>query len=234
VPPEQSSELVLLEQVDGLDKQLARLAAEISGAKDQLAALAAAVEQATGALAVARGEVDRQKSEERSQQRRLDELAASRKAALRVLETGVGNADAAQRQLERCDQLIDEAESNMLEVLEAQDTANRALGHATEHLAQAQRELAQGQDRLPAVIGRAEEETASLRAQRDSEYQKLPTELRARYDGFRARGRYAMARIKSGGCEACGYAVQPQMLLDLQRGRLVTCHGCHRWLIAQS
>jgi predicted nucleic acid-binding Zn-ribbon protein len=173
--------------------------------------------------------MERQKTEERTQQRRLDELGASRKAALRVLETGVGNADAAQRQLERCDQLIDESESAMLEVLEAQDGAQRALAQATEQLERAQKELAQGQARLPSVITRAEGEVATLRAERETWYQKLPGELRSRYDGFRARGRYAVARIKSGGCEACGYSVQPQMLLDLQRGRLVVCHGCHRW-----
>jgi predicted nucleic acid-binding Zn-ribbon protein len=229
-----NDDLTLLEQVDALDRKLAKLAAEIAAANEQLATLERALVAAQTAQTEAQAEVDRQKAEERATQRRLDELATSRKAALRVLETGVGNAEAAQRQLERCDELIDETESAMLEVLEAQDRAGRALEQAKAAAATALAQATRGRTELPAAVAAAQAEQATLGTEREARHKELHPEIRTRYDGFRARGRYALARIKSGGCEACGIAVQPQMVADLGRGRLVACHGCHRWLLPAS
>lgn len=224
-------DLQLLAQLDELDRKLSSCAADITKRREAQAALESGHTQACTALAAAKAEVERVKAEERATQRKLDDLAKSRASALKVLESGLGSTSAAERQLERCDQLIDETESAMLELLEAQDRAASALVRATGAEAEAQRALSQGQAEIPRAIEQLEAQSALARAEHTKLHGQLATDLRSRYDGFRSRGRYAVARIHSGGCDACSYTVQPQMIADLQRGRMVTCQGCHRWLI---
>lgn len=226
-----NDELEQIEQLDVLDREIDRLSTEIAKSNARLSALDSALDSATTALAEARSAVEHHKTEERATQRKLDDLATNRKSALRVLETGIGSADAAQRQLERCDVLIDETESAMLAVLEAQDKAAATSAQATAALALAKADATRGHAEIPATIARAETDRAALRTQREGCHGKLASDLRSRYDDFRARNRFATTRIQSGGCNTCGYTVQLQMLADLQRGRLVTCQGCHRWLL---
>lgn len=226
-----NEELVRLETLDRLDRELARIASDLARLAARLEERRAAAGTHTRALEEAEAALAASRTEERTAGRRLDELRASREAAMRVLTTGAGNAEAAQRQLERCDALIDEAETGMLQLLELQDgligrVAAAELARTAARASLAEEELAQ-----PDQIGALEEARAARSAERAAVNAELPAELRSRYEGFRERGRYAVARARNGSCDACSMAVQAQMVADLKHDKLVACHGCHRWLV---
>jgi uncharacterized protein len=231
-PPLNDDEtLEQLEQLDTIDREIARIEAAADRARQELADARSELERRKQARAEAAAALEANRGEERAGTRRLEDLRGSRASALRILETGAGSAEAAQRQLERCDGLIDEGETAQLELLEAQDglaatldSAESALGAAEAHTAKLEAE----------VPGRIQEHEAAVSVQvaaRAPVADRLPRDIAERYRSFRQRGRWAVARIRDKTCESCAMTVQPQMIADLRRGRLVACHGCHRWLI---
>ncbi|MEQ1502698.1 MAG: hypothetical protein ABMB14_10735 [Myxococcota bacterium] len=221
---------VTLERLDALDRDVARLDTEAAGLRTRLSDAETGLTAAETARATAAQALEASKTEERVHQRRVEELRGSRGAALRVLETGIGNADAAQRQLEKCDALIDEAETAVLTQLEAQDALNATLDHADRVLATARTTLTLAKAEVPPKLDQNASARITRLAGRSTLLEALPNDLRQRYEGFRSRGRWAVAKIKADVCEACAMTVQPQMAADLRKGRLVACHGCHRWL----
>lgn len=225
-----NDEQVALERLDALDRDIARIEGEIAAAAKRLADADAALTAATAAHVEARGRLDASRTDERANQRRIDEFRASRASATRILETGAGNADAAQRQLDRCDALIDEAETAMLELLERQDAIQAEVTRAEAALARATEVRTAAAAEVPVKRAALDAELAERTGQRAPAFEALPAELRNRYADFRARNRWAVAKVRDNACEACAMAVQPQMVVDLRRDRLVTCHGCHRWL----
>ena len=117
-----NDELERLTALDALDREIERYRADrlrrtarVTGAHQATEATRRTHTEAEAALATNR-------TEERALQRRLEELRNSRAAAMRVLTTGIGNPEAAERQLENCNGLIDETETRMLELFEVQDT----------------------------------------------------------------------------------------------------------------
>lgn len=226
-----NEDVAQLDQTDRLERELARIDAELAKLAARRADGEAAVVRLTAERDAAKAALDANKTEERAAQRRVDELQNNRKSAIRILESGAGSADAAQRQVERCDALIDEGETAVLGLLEAQDTLTSALASANRLLASATTTAALNASEIPPKIVQLEGDREVTRHQRDQSLAQLPSDLRTRYEAFRGRGRYAVARIVGGSCDACSMAVQPQMMADLWKGKIVACHGCHRWLI---
>lgn len=225
-------QLVLLETLDGLDRELKRVEGERQRLDTRIADLREGEARARAALDAARAALEGNRAEERTASRRLEELRASRTSALRVLETGAGNAEAAQRQLERCDGLIDQAETELLELLEAQDQRTKEVAAAEAALTAATGARVAEEGAQPAQRAVLDQQHAAAAGQRGGVHSQLDRELRDRYDDFRARGRWAVAKVRGNACEACSRAVQPQMVADVRTNhRLVTCHGCHRWLV---
>lgn len=226
-----NADAAALERVDRLDRELTRVKAELAKIAARLEQRKTEADKARAAYEQARAALEANRTEERTANRRIEELRSSREAALRVLNTGVGNAEAAQRQLERCDALIDEAETGALELLEQQDTLAAAAAAAERAEATATAALRDDERTAPEQSGALEREHDALTAQRAEAAAALNSELRPRYEGFRERGRYAVSKVSGGSCVACSMAVQAQMLADLRNDKLVTCHGCHRWLL---
>lgn len=222
---------MLLEQLDRADRELHRIAADRAKLAARLAERDKASTDAVSAAKAAHAELEKNRTEERAVNRRLEDLRNSRGAALKVLESGIGNAEAAERQLAKCDGLIDEAETSVLEALERQDGLVRVLTAAEARVAESAAALEAERQAQPALLEALERDEAKATAERTHVARSVPADLRGRYDSFRERGRWAVARIREGACEACSRAVQPQMVVDLRHDKVVACHGCHRWLV---
>lgn len=226
-----NDDLVRLGQLDDIDREVARIDTAIETARQRLESARVLSERREAERSEAAAALDANRHEERSGQRRLEELRQSREAALRVLQSGAGSPEAAERQFARCEGLIDEGETAQLEILEKQDELVAALALADRTLGEAQAELKRLEREVPAEIAGHEAARKERIAARGPVFAALPAELSGRYESFRARGRWAVARIHDTTCDACAMTVQPQMIVDLRKGRLVACHGCHRWLI---
>lgn len=220
-----------LQQLDAIDREIARIDAAAERGRQDLDDARAALEQRRQDREAAAAALGANQTEERAGTRRMEDLRRSRESALRILESGAGSAEAAERQLERCDALIDEAETAQLELMEAQDGLVAALASADAALAAARGKAEQLERDVPERIRELEAAKAEQVGGRGPVASRLPRDVGERYAGFRQRGRWAVARVRDKTCEACARAVQPQMIADIQRGRLVECHGCHRWLV---
>lgn len=216
--------------LDAIDREIEKHRAVRARRLSESSDTHAALQKVQGAAADARAALDRNRADERAEQRHLEELRASRASALRVLTTGVGNPEAAQRQLERCDALIDQVETRMLEILELQDALVADVHRATESLDRAETAGRTADDTVPRAVAELDAAVADLDGQRPALLDALPRDVRARYESFRGRGRHAVAHVRNGACEECRMEVQSQHMADLKRGRMEPCHGCHRWL----
>ena len=226
-----NEDVAKLDQTDRLDRELARIESDLLKLATRSTDGMAAVVRLAAERDAAKDALEANKAEERAAQRRVDDAQNNRKSALRILETGAGSADAAQRQLERCDALIDEGETAVLSLLEAQDALVAGLARVTRLLDDAKQKAAFDETDIPPKVVALEGDREVTRHQRDRSFASLPNDLRGRYEAFRGRSRYAVARIVGGACDACSIAVQPQMMADLWKGKVVACHGCHRWLV---
>ena len=224
-------DLERLAVVDELDRRSHTTRRRRDKARDAVAEAARAITDAEASKASAASSLAENKTTERALQRRLDEGRRHQGNALRLLETGQGDPEGAQRQLDKSTALIDELETELLEVLEVQDTRQAALSAASATLEHATAKHAELAGALPAIEAEAEAALSADAEARQPVFAQLPGEVQTRYDSFRAKGRWAVATIDKGACNACYQVVQQQHISDIRRGIVKPCMGCHRWLV---
>jgi predicted nucleic acid-binding Zn-ribbon protein len=224
-------ELILLEALAVADRDIARADHATAEAHRERAQAVAAVEAAARSV---------EQAEDTARQLR-DSLAAladkarlyeqRRAGALRALETGAGSADAAQRQLEQCEAILDETETAQLEALERQDSAAEAVRGAHE-LAAAERASLEATDAaLPSRLSEASAARAEAEERRTAAREPLPAHTLSRYDALQARRGTAVAYIEDGACRACRRTAGKGQEQEILRGRLEACRSCGRWLV---
>jgi predicted nucleic acid-binding Zn-ribbon protein len=224
-------DLVRLDRVDTLDRERWRRESEIHKQQSALADAEALVASRRAALAEREAERDANRKEERAIHRRLEEYRQRRASGVRMLEQGRGDPEAAQRQIERCDELIDEAETEMLERLEAADGLDEAVQAAQGGVDEASEQLAALQQTVPERVTALQAEIRSIAGDREGVFASLPGDIQSRYASFRGKRKWAVARVKGDSCDACRMKVAPQIIADLRRGLVVQCRGCKRWLV---
>lgn len=217
--------------IDRLDRSSDQIRRTRNAARQRLNDARTALEAAKTALTEAEATLEANRVEERALSRRLSDARQAQQRALRVLETGVGDPEAAQRQHDRSGALIDELETGMLEVLETQDTLIEARDLATRTRDAQITAVAEAESALPPAESEAEAALAADAAARAPLYDGLPTELQQRYDDQRAKRRWAVARIREKACNACNTVVQQQHVADLKRGLIRPCMGCGRFIV---
>src|SRR5690606_41477926 len=121
------------------------------------------------------------KERERDLARRIEAYGARRRSAEAMLETGVGDSEAAMRQLDQVRAIVDELETDTLVVMEEQGALGAALaaGEAATSAARAVEEEARRA--APDAIGRLEASIAELETARTAMAAQLHPELRTRY-----------------------------------------------------
>lgn len=225
-------DLERLAQLSELDLELERVAKEVAVARGWLGDAAAAVAEATRERDVLRAAIADNAAEDRAAQRKLDDYRAKKAGALRMLETGMGSPEAAERQMTQCDAIIDETETALLLLMERNDALRRDLEFAEQALAKATLARDEAERQAPGRIGVAEREHDRLAKRRDAVRSELPADLRGRYDTLRSgKKKNTVARIADGTCSACQMVVGVQQIADIKRGLIAPCRGCGRWLV---
>jgi len=224
-------ELEHLARADGLDREiratdaaLREAEAALAGAREQVALQ----EKTVSSLVTER---DAQTAEERRLERELHRYRDRRTSALRVLEGGGGDPEAASRQVEQCEQILDRTETDLLQLLEEVDALCERLARARAALEEATHELAQREESHPTRMAELQSRRLELVRARDEELEQVDPATRSRYETLRARKGTAVARIEGGACSACRQVVQQQHIADLNRGLMEPCRGCGRWLL---
>ncbi len=174
------------------------------------------------------------KRDEHAHQRKLHLYRDRRASAIRILESGVGDFTAAERQVSQCDEILDDTETLLLEALEEHDTLDEDIEQAAAGVADADQGLGVVVEETKAAIARCNAEWREIVAEREVLWTALDREFHAKYENLLRRKKYAVAPIYQGACAGCQRVVQRQEVADLKRGLMKTCRGCHRWLVLES
>lgn len=224
--------LALLVQIDERDRAIYALQRSVAKEQGLLDDAQTQAGRALEILGAADTALERSRKTEHELSRKAHMYKQRRASALRVLESGIGDISAAERQLEQCEAILDDTETDQLELMDRQDTERVAQAAATTALQAARAAVAAQEARVPPELARLQGEITAEQAARATVLAKLPRETRARYQTFQDKRRWAVAKVTNGACGACRMVVPAQQLADLKRGvPPEPCRGCHRWIV---
>lgn len=226
------NEVELIRALGDLDRELDRLQKE----RDQLAARGpetqAALADAGAALAQAEAALAAIREAERAAARDVGLYEKRRATASRALADGLGDPDAAQRQVEQCSTILDDLETRQLEMMEAAEAAGASVAAArAERDARAVAASAAAAE-IPPGLAQIDAARAGLLPPRDAGRAALPKELGLRYDLVRTKKRTAVAELRPDDtCLGCRLRAPTAEAAEARRGLLRTCRGCGRFLV---
>ncbi len=169
---------------------------------------------------------------ERANQRKLKEYETFVMRANRALETGAGDADAAEHQRVSCIAIIDGLETDQLELMELRETLEATLAQRQAELVAAEEVVVEA---AAACAPEVKVQTARLMAAKGDAIHlrsKLHKVELLRYDALMDRNRRPVSILKKDTCKSCNRVQVPRAMQEIKRGRLVQCAGCGRWLHA--
>lgn len=220
-----------LSALDTIDRELDQLDQGLKAARDARQATSADLASLALAAAKLRGDRDASLARQKDAEVRIKGHRDRMRSAKQALETGVGNYQVAERQIEEYTRLMDADETVILEELDAQDRLASALADNERLAAAAKAKLADLDAKQPELDTTTAARRLELQAERATHLGALPLDLQNRYTALRGRGKRAIAKIVDGACGACSQHVQDQQRIEIHRGRIEVCRGCHRWLV---
>lgn len=225
-------DLELLLPLASLDTtKLARLD-DLRRARQRLEADGRAVDDAQAHLDEVNAALATLRKEERHHDDELRRLAGLKSSAENALAQGHGDPAGAERQIQRCNDLIDEHETAQLELYERRDTLESQHDEAAIALETAQAALTADRERLEPNIDAWNRAIADIETERATHRAALAADIRSQYDDLVARKKFALAALSGDACTACHTVVPLQRGADVRQGRMVMCSGCARWLYA--
>ncbi|MED5371947.1 MAG: C4-type zinc ribbon domain-containing protein [Myxococcota bacterium] len=214
-------------------KDLARdaLLEESRGLKARIADRAEAAVKAEQVLSEATARLAELKTQEKEVHRQAETYEKQRDRAQRSIDQGIGDYEAATAQFQKCSQILDDLETQELELMEALDEATEALERATQTqaLVSSQHQGAQRayDDRYPSL--KAEFDAAT--AERDAAREGIWRDLLQRYDNLRKKRRPAIVPVNGDACGGCNMQVNATDLSDHRRAvEVMFCRHCGRIL----
>ena len=223
-------DLVILKQVGELDAALVERQKIIDRQRALLDELQGQLDSAATHQQAVETTIKTNRQREHKLNRDMAQFDSRRKSALRVLEGAGGDPEAAQRQLEQCMSLIDDIETELLELLEEQDDHQQELVLAKKAVEDAEQKLADTHKSAATIIAANENEAEQLTTERQDAYLTLDKDIKARYTLLVKKKRYAVAPIKDKTCSACNRVIPAQQISDIKRGIILPCRNCGRWL----
>ncbi|HIA03612.1 MAG TPA: hypothetical protein EYN66_17185 [Myxococcales bacterium] len=157
--------------------------------------------------------------------------ARQKNGAERALNAGVGDAAAAIRQMERCDQLIDQNETDQLCSLDREEDEQARLAQLTVQLAKAKAGHLTLREAKPEALKKISEALSKANRSRKASTGGLPGHMLKKYDGLKARRGVAVALFVDGACKTCHTVPPHRIALDIKNDRVETCGRCGRWLV---
>lgn len=193
----------------------------------------AAVTEAEAAAAATEAALAEVRKAERVNQRSLDDYAQKRDTTRRMIDEGTApDYAAAERQLARCLEIVDQLETTGLELLERVDALDAELRAHREAGRRRTTELEDARAALRARDAALRAEMAEALARRGPAAEALPAELRAPYAELRRKKRRVVVNTEEGICVACRAHVGAQRIAEVALGRaLHACPGCGGFLL---
>ena len=216
------------------DQTLEKLHQSMKKAQQRLLASESEVKAASQHLEDRQNAAKRTRLEELALQDKVRTYEHQRNMAVRALEQGAGTADAAERQIEQCDRILDDAETQILQLMEDQERITDEIEAAQSALAAVTEVLTEHERDVPGEIQGYRAEYQQHKTRRTEAFARLEPDKQERYKKLRERRGSAVALIKDKSCHRCGRVVQSQHLGDILKGKIMPCHGCARWLIPTS
>jgi predicted nucleic acid-binding Zn-ribbon protein len=223
-------DLVTLHTVHEQDQKLEVLHKKMQAAHKSLLAAEAEVKAASQHLGDRQNAVKASRHEELGLHDKVRTYEHQRGMAIRALEQGAGTPEAAERQIEQCGRILDDAETTILQLMEDQERITEEIEAAELALSEVTRILESREREVPTQIAAHRSAYKDQKTLRDDAFGQLDPELQDRYEKLRKRRGSAVSIIKEKACHRCGRVVQPQHLGDILSGQLLPCHGCSRWL----
>jgi predicted nucleic acid-binding Zn-ribbon protein len=135
-------------------------------------------------------------------------------------------------EMEQSKRAISDAETRILEAMEAIEQANRDLASGDRDAAAVRERLDREERALDEREQRLQKEISELRQRREEIAGGLDTELLGRYERIVARRSPAVAVVNRELCQGCRVDIPPQSYIEILKGQsIITCERCHRILI---
>ena len=224
-------DLATLLSVHEEDQTLEKLHQSMKKAQRRLLSAESEVKAASQHLEDRQNAAKRTRLEELALQDKVRTYEHQRGMAIRALEQGAGTADAAERQIDQCDRILDDAETHILQLMEDQERITDEIEAARSALTEVTEVLTEQERAVPSEISDYRSQYQQHKAERTEAFTRLEPSLQERYTKLRERRGSAVSLIKDKSCHRCGRVVQAQHLGDILGGKIMPCHGCARWLI---
>jgi predicted nucleic acid-binding Zn-ribbon protein len=172
------------------------------------------------------------KGKEQGIQGELDQLGARKRSATRVLETGAGDATAAERQLAQVAAMTDTLETELLELMDQIEGAQKAVAAARTQVPVVEKAAAEKKSAEEPHGPRYDKAIADAQSARDQRWADVPTDLQRKWTMVLEKKKPPIARIINQTCEFCNFHIPAQLANDIRfKDTFAKCDGCYRWLV---
>ena len=226
-------DLVLISNLWSCDSTIDRLKAEYEALVAANATTTTALAEAEKKLAENTSRLDGIRSQERTKTREMEEYQQRRVSTQRMIDTGTTpNYAASEKQLAQTIQIIDGLETELLELMEQREAAEKeqkALIKEREQAVAAREKAARAKiEREPGLRA----EMAAILPKKEEAAKAMPAEYRNHYAELRRKKRVALVNVDGEICQSCSMAVPPQRIVETRMLRAVhTCPGCQGYLL---
>jgi predicted nucleic acid-binding Zn-ribbon protein len=170
------------------------------------------------------------RQQEHALQQKIETYEKRKKTATTALETGAGNPDSAERQIQQCAQIIDDSEFELLENLDEQEDARIDLQKNEQQLVVLNTEQNAFEQKYDTELTHYRDIIVTKTSNRTMIIQGLEQFISKRYEQLRKSKGTAVARVVDNCCRTCQLALPVQDSSDVRRAREVSCRKCGRWL----
>lgn len=135
-------------------------------------------------------------------------------------------------EMDQAKRAISDAETRILEAMEAIEQANHDLASGDRDVVALRERLEREEQALDERAQRLQKEISELHQRRDEIARGLDAVLLERYERIAARRSPAVAVVNRELCLGCRVDIPPQSYIEILKGQeIITCERCHRILI---
>jgi len=129
-------------------------------------------------------------------------------------------------------QAISDCETRILESMEGIESAKQALAGGERGVREETGRMDAEEEALTRREAELETQIAELRQRRGELCERVPRDLRERYERISARRRPAVVLVQRESCAGCRVDIPPQDYIEILRGEnIVACRRCQRILV---
>lgn len=138
------------------------------------------------------------------------------------------------REIETIKSRMTQADEKAVEILMQEEEVQKEIDRLKQVVEEERRKHDEAAGRLRAELAEVQAELDRRDADRMAAVGRLSPALRSKYERIhRSKGDLAIVGVEGGACGGCGYALPPQRVQEVRRGRdIVLCEGCGRILVA--